>query len=63
MRATFMADFLAGWVIPSLLTAASAGVVHAIKWQFHHRYMTLETMTGLSDDPTGILPNYAIKAA
>jgi hypothetical protein len=43
--------------------AASAGVVHAIKWQFQHRYMTLETMTRLSDDPTGSLPNYAIKAA
>jgi len=25
--------------------------------------MTLETMTGLSDDPIGSLPNYAIKAA
>jgi hypothetical protein len=43
--------------------AASAGVVHAIKWQFQHRYMILETMTRLSDDPTGSLPNYAIKAA
>jgi len=32
-------------------------------WQLQHRYMTLETMTGLSDDPIGILPNYAIKAA
>ena len=33
------------------------------EWQLQHRYMTLETMTGLSDDPIGSLPNYAIKAA
>jgi transposase-like protein len=33
------------------------------EWQLQHRYMTLETMTGLSDDPIGNLPNYAIKAA
>jgi len=34
------------------------------EWQLQHRYMTLETMTGLSDDPTtGVLPSYAIKAA
>jgi putative transposase len=33
------------------------------EWQLQHRYMTLETMTGLSDDPAGILPNYTIKAA
>jgi len=29
------------------------------EWQLQHRYMTLETMTGLSDDPIGSLPNYA----
>jgi putative transposase len=33
------------------------------EWQLQHRYMTLETMNGLSDDPIGTLPSYAIKAA
>src|SRR5260221_10769112 len=42
MRATFMADLLVGWVIPSLLTATSTGVVHAIKWAVQRaRYMSL----------------------
>jgi len=25
-------------------------VVHAIKWQLQHRYMSLETMAGLADE-------------
>jgi len=33
------------------------------EWQLQHRYMTLETMTGLADETTGKLPQLAVKAA
>ena len=33
---------------PSLLTAASAGVVHAIKWLLQCRYMQIEGMAELT---------------
>jgi hypothetical protein len=29
-------------------------VVHAIKWQLQHRYMSLETMTGLAEEATSL---------
>ncbi|MER2553190.1 MAG: hypothetical protein ABTQ28_07960 [Thauera sp.] len=48
---------------PSSLTAAITGVVHAIKWQLQHRYLTLETITGLADDAGVALPNVLTKAA
>jgi len=36
------------------------GVVHAIKWAVQRaRYMTLETITPLSDDPAVSLPRLA----
>jgi putative transposase len=33
------------------------------EWQLQHRYLTLETITGLADDPGGALPNALTKAA
>jgi hypothetical protein len=37
--------------------AADAGVVHAIKWAVQRaRYVALETIAPLGDDPTVILP-------
>jgi putative transposase len=33
------------------------------EWQLQHRYMTLETMTGLAEDTTGALPKLAVNAA
>jgi hypothetical protein len=39
------------WVTPLMLTAASAGVVHAIKCAVQRaRYMTLETIAPLNPD-------------
>jgi putative transposase len=38
----------------------STGAVHAIKWAVQRgRYMTLETLAGLSDDPIVKLPAVA----
>jgi hypothetical protein len=40
--------------------AADAGVVHAIKWAVQRaRYMTLETIATLGDDPIVNLPEAA----
>jgi hypothetical protein len=45
---------------PSSLTAAIAGAVHAIKWAVQRaRYMSLETITPLSDAPLVTLPTVA----
>ena len=33
------------------------------EWQLQHRYMTLETMTGLADETIGKLAQLAAKAA
>ena len=33
------------------------------EWQLQHRYLILETITGLADDPGGALPNALTKAA
>jgi hypothetical protein len=55
-----MVDLLARWVTPSSLTAASAGVVHAIKWPLQCRYMQIEGMAELTppliDAELGRLP-------
>jgi len=34
-----------------------------IKWQLQHRYMTLETMTGMTDETAGDTISYMINAA
>ena len=45
---------------PSSLIAEITGVVHAIKWAVQRaRYMTLETIAPLGDDPTLMLPAVA----
>jgi transposase-like protein len=33
------------------------------EWQLQHRYVTLETMSGLADETTGALPKLAVNAA
>jgi transposase-like protein len=33
------------------------------EWQLQHRYMTLETMNGMNEEPTAEGPNFMIKAA
>lgn len=44
------------------LNAADAGAVHPIKWAVHRaRYMTLESIAPLGDDPTVMLPAMAAR--
>jgi hypothetical protein len=49
-----------GW-LPKLIETTlhsnvAAEAVHAIKWQSQHRYMTLETIAPVADDPIIGLP-------
>jgi hypothetical protein len=45
------------------LFQAREGVVHAIKWQLQHRYLSLETITGSSDGAAIDLPAALTEAA
>jgi hypothetical protein len=58
-----MVDLLAGWVTPSLLTAASAGVVYATKWLLQCRYMQIEGMAELTPPPLDAEPGKLLPLA